>query len=50
MFVGPVLLAEDSMLWAANVWQMLREERPPQAAAAGVAAASSETSLRFQRK
>jgi hypothetical protein len=27
LFVGPVLLAEDSMLWAASVWQLLREER-----------------------
>ncbi len=27
MFVGPVTLSEDSMLWAANVWQMLRAAR-----------------------
>jgi hypothetical protein len=33
MFVGPVLLAEDSMLWAANVWHLLREERAARPAA-----------------
>jgi hypothetical protein len=27
MFRGPVLLSEDSMLWAANVWHLLRAER-----------------------
>lgn len=27
IFESPVLLAEDSMLWAANVWRMLRDQR-----------------------